>query len=114
MRYHYMIDSVRLPKSRIGKGGQSVSIKNPELLDQSKTRISYLIRTYNPYKLYIENRPFKEAMKFFARNQEVRYNILFFQRWQEFNLTTPEQIVHQIHNDMESRGFNLQLLSQLF
>ena len=68
MRYHYMIDNVKLPKSRIGKGGQSVSIAPPELLDQSKTKISYLIRTYNPYKLIVQNRPFKEAMKFFARN----------------------------------------------
>ena len=58
-----------------------MSISSPELQDQSKTRISYLIRTYNPYKQFIENRTFKEAMKFFARNQEARYNILFFQRW---------------------------------
>ena len=78
MRYHYMIDSVRLPRSRVGKGGASVSINLPELLDQSKTRISYLIRTFNPYRLAVQNRPYKEAMKFFAKNCEARYHIRFF------------------------------------
>ena len=53
MRYHYMIDNVKLPKTRAGKGGQSVSVAHPELLDQVKTRISYLIRTYNPYKQFV-------------------------------------------------------------
>lgn len=33
MKYHYMIDNVALPKNRIGKGGQSVSVSPPELLD---------------------------------------------------------------------------------
>ena len=50
MRYHYMIDNYQIPKVRTGGGGKKTAVALPELLDTTKTRISYLISTFKPYK----------------------------------------------------------------
>ena len=54
MRYHYMIDNTVIPKVRSGAGGKTTAVALPGLLDQTKTRISYPISTYRPYRQYIE------------------------------------------------------------
>ena len=50
MRYHYMIDNTEIPKARTGGGGKKTAVALPELLDTTKTRISYLISTFKPFK----------------------------------------------------------------
>ena len=54
MRYNYMIDNTQIPKVRLGAGTMKTPVPDPELLDQTKTRISYLIATYKPWKNSIE------------------------------------------------------------
>ena len=49
MRYHYMIDNTAIPKVRTGAAGKTTAVALPGLLDQTKTRISYLISTYGPH-----------------------------------------------------------------
>ena len=49
MRYHYLIDHTQVPKVRTGAGGKKTAVAPPELLDHTKTRISYLISTYRPF-----------------------------------------------------------------
>lgn len=50
MRYHYMIDNTQIPKVRTGGGGKKTAVALPELLDATKTRVSYLISTFKPYR----------------------------------------------------------------
>ena len=111
MRYHYMIDNYQIPKVRTGGGGKKTAVALPELLDTTKTRISYLISTFKPYKQFVEPRPYKNVQAFFARDFNERYRFIkFFQRWQDFNSQEPEKVVQSIHNDMQNRDFNLALL----
>ena len=52
---------------------------------------------------------------FFARGFNDRYRFIkFFQRWQDFNAAEPEQVVQQIHGDMQAKQFDLSLLQRLF
>ena len=79
---------------RTSGGNKKTAVALPELLDQTKTRISYMIATYKPFRQYVEMRPFKDVQAFFARDFNERYrNIKFFIRWQEFNNTEPEKVV---------------------
>ena len=114
MRYHYMIDNTIIPKVRVG-GGKKTAVPQPELLDQSKTRISYMISSLKPSRQILIQRPFKNVHAFYTKDFDERYrNIRFYQRWMEFNSTEPERIVSQIHSDMQSRGYDLGLLQRLF
>ena len=61
MRYHYMIDNTAIPKVRTSGGNKKTAVAPPELLDQTKTRISYMISTYKPFRQYVEMRPFKNV-----------------------------------------------------
>ena len=115
MRYHYMIDNTQIPKVRTGGGSKKTAVALPELLDATKTRISYLISTFKPYRQFVEPRPYKNVQAFFARDFNERYRFIkFFQRWQEFNATEPEKVVQSIHSDMQNKEFNLALLQRLF
>ena len=82
----------------MGSNGKKTAVAPPELLDSTKTRISYLICTFKPWKQFVEPRPFKDVQAFFARDFDIRYrNIQFFQRWKELNAAEPEHTVSQIH-----------------
>lgn len=65
MRYNYMIDSTQIPKVRTGGGSKKTAVPMPELLDQTKTRISYMVATYKPYRQFIQQRPYKNVRAFF-------------------------------------------------
>ena len=115
MRYNYMIDNTMIPKIRTGGGGKQTTVAAPELLDQTKTRISYLVSTFKPWKHCIEQRNYKNVKAFFLRDSSERYRIIkFYQRWQDLNSTEPERIVQQIHSDMQNRYYDLSLLKRLF
>jgi len=49
MRYNYMIDNTTIPKVRSTGGNKKTAVPMPELLDLTKTRISYLICTFDSY-----------------------------------------------------------------
>lgn len=115
MRYHYMIDNVQVPKVRIGGGGKKTAVAPPELLDQNKTRISYMISTFRPFRQLIMQRPFKDVQRFLTQDYKDRYrHIRFNQRWEELSKLEPEKVVSQIHADMQKHNFDLSLLQRLF
>ena len=120
MKYNYIVENARLPKSRMGANGHQVSIPPPVLEDQTKTLISYMICTFNPYKSMITGRTMADALKaysrtrmeayqrdqfFYATMQEefklpikgmlptIKKEVKFFERWQEFNSADPELLI---------------------
>ena len=78
MRYHYLIDNTVIPKVRTGAAGKTTAVALPGLLDQTKTRISYLISTYRPYRQYVALRRYKDVHAFFARGFDERYRFIKF------------------------------------
>ena len=115
MRYNYMIDNTPIARERVSKAGQKVPVAPPELYDETKTRISYLITTFKPYKQLVEPRPYKDVQAFFERGCDQRYRyVRFYQRWQELKRAEPERVVQQIHRDMQQQEYDLALLEGLF
>jgi hypothetical protein len=62
MKYNYMVENTKLPRTRTGPGNQAMSIALPTLQDQTKTRISYLIATFNAFKSNISDRKFRQIL----------------------------------------------------
>jgi len=65
----------------------------PELADNTKTKISYLILSFNPYSEGIKPLTFKLPQEWYSRNADERYNITFYDFWSVYNNKEPSQLI---------------------
>jgi hypothetical protein len=73
-----------------------------------------LISTYDSYKNTVLSRPIKNHLRDLILTPSQRYNIKFFERWQEYDETPKADLIMNIHNALQGRGYSLQLLQNLF